>query len=159
MVLTNGVGSPGELVRNLIVGADGVAAKPYENPLNIVNGILSALAVLALILFLVTALRAPRWAARRRAARRPRVWLRLVPLTLVIVAGLFVPLAPALLGGSVEWQYWVFDLWLFPLLDVLGIVLVLGGISALVSRIVALLVVPVASRGRLRASRQSSTPV
>ncbi|CAN7326949.1 serine hydrolase [Microbacterium maritypicum] len=159
VVLTNGVGSPGELVQNLIVGADGVAAKPYENPLNIVNGILSALAVLALILLLVTALRAPRWAARRRAARRPRSWLRLIPLTLVIVVGLFVPLAPALLGGSVEWQYWVFDLWLFPLLDVLGIVLVLGGISALVSRIVALRVVPVALRGRLRASRQSSTPV
>ena len=75
------------------------------------------------------------------------------------MVGLFVPLAPALLGGSVEWQYWVFDLWLFPLLDVLGIVLVLGGISALVSRIVALRVVPVALRGRLRASRQSSTPV
>ena len=75
------------------------------------------------------------------------------------MAGLFVPLAPALVGGSVEWQYWVFDLWLFPLLDVLGIVLVLGGISALVSRIVALRVVPVALRGRLRASRQSSTPV
>ncbi|WP_167497380.1 hypothetical protein [Microbacterium maritypicum] len=30
------------------------------------------------------------------------------------------------------------DLWLFPLLDLLGAVLVLGGISALVSRIVAL---------------------
>ncbi|GEC74687.1 hypothetical protein GCM10010213_07410 [Microbacterium maritypicum] len=43
-----------------------------------------------------------------------------------------------MLGGSVNWQYWVIDLWLFPLLDLLGAVLVLGGISALVSRIVAL---------------------
>ncbi|MCB8044603.1 hypothetical protein JM654_11495 [Microbacterium oxydans] len=40
--------------------------------------------------------------------------------------------------GSVNWQYWVIDLWLFPLLDALGLVLVLGGTSALVSRIVAL---------------------
>ncbi len=56
----------------------------------------------------------------------------------MIVAGLVIPLTPALLGGSVNWQYWVIDLWLFPLLDLLGAVLVLGGISALVSRIVAL---------------------
>jgi CubicO group peptidase (beta-lactamase class C family) len=147
VVLTNGVGSPGDLAQNLIAGADGVAPKPYENPLDIANGILLGLAVLALILLLMTALRAPLWAVRRRAVQRPRVWVRLIPLILAIVAGVFVPLTPALLGGAVDWQYWVIDLWLFPLLDLLGVVLVLGGISALVSRIVALRVVPPPLRG------------
>ncbi|MFJ6531441.1 serine hydrolase domain-containing protein [Microbacterium sp. NPDC091662] len=159
VVLTNSVGSPGELVQNLIAGADGVAPKPYENQLNIVNGILSALAGLALILLLVATLRAPRWAVRRRAARRPRIWLRSIPLTLVIVAGVFVPLTPGLLGGAVDGKYWVIDLWLFPLLDVLGLVLVLGGISALVSRLVALRVVPAPLRRRRRAAVQTAEPV
>lgn len=148
VVLTNGVGSPGELTQNLIDEAEGVSAKPYENPLDTANSILLGLVVLALILLLVTALRAPRWAVRIHAARRPRLWLRMIPLTLVIVAGLFIPLTPALLGGSMNWQYWVIDVWLFPLLDLLGVVLVLGGTSALVSRIVALRVVPARLRGR-----------
>ncbi|PRB18911.1 serine hydrolase [Microbacterium sp. MYb62] len=146
VVLTNGVGAPGELVQNLIAEADGNRAMPYENPLNVVNTILLGLSALASILLLGTAVGAPRWAARRRAAHRPRTGLRLIPLTLVIVAGIFVPLTPALLGGSINWQYWVIDLWLFPLLDVLGLVLVLGGISALVSRAVALRVAPTSLR-------------
>ena len=141
VVLTNGAGSPGDLARNLME-ADGVAPKPYENPLHIVNAVLLLLSVLALITLLVATLRGPSWAVRRREARTPRIALRLIPLILVIVAGAFVPLTPALLGGTIDWQYWVFDLWLFPLLDVLGVVLVLGGISALVSRIVSLRLVP-----------------
>ncbi|WP_144053052.1 hypothetical protein [Microbacterium sp. UCD-TDU] len=137
-MLTNGVGSPGELAQNLISESEGVPPKPYGNPPGVANSILSVLAAVALLLLLVTTLRAPRWAAGRRSAPTPRLLLRLFPLTLVIVAGLVIPLTPALLRGSVNWQYWVIDLWLFPLLDLLGAVLVLGGISALVSRIVAL---------------------
>lgn len=150
VVLTNGVGSPGELVQNLIAEADGTGAVPYQNPLNIVNGILLSLAVVASVLLVGTAVRAPRWAARRRASRRPRTVLRLIPLTLVIVAGVLVPLTPMLLGGSIAWQYWVIDLWLFPLLDVLGMVLLLGGICAFVSRVVALRLVPASIRRSLR---------
>ncbi|KJL18643.1 D-alanyl-D-alanine carboxypeptidase precursor [Microbacterium oxydans] len=136
VVLTNGVGSPGELVQYLIEG--GAIAATFENPLDVVNGILLAATAFAAIVLLVTTLRAPRWAKRRQGAGRSRVGARLIPFVLVIVAGLFVPLLPALLGGSVDWQYWVIDLWLFPLLDALGLVLILGGTSALVSKIVAL---------------------
>lgn len=146
VVLTNGVGSPGELAQNLMAEAEGRAAVPFENPLNVANGILLALAVLSTILLTAAAVRAPRWAIRRRASQRPRVWRRCIPLVLVILVGVFVPLAPGLLGGSVNWQYWVIDLWLFPLLDVLALVLVLGGISALVGRLVALRVASASSR-------------
>ncbi|PQZ61111.1 serine hydrolase [Microbacterium sp. MYb54] len=152
VVLTNGVGSPGELVQNLIADVDGHKAIPHENPLNLVNAVLLGVSALAVVLLTVTALRAPRWAARRRAARRPRVWPRLLPLAVVVVVGLFVPITPALLGGTINWQYWVIDLWLFPLLDVLAAVMVLGGISALVSRVVALRVVPASLRRSLRSA-------
>lgn len=159
VVLTNGVGSPGELAQNLISESEGVPPKPYENPLGVANSILSVLAAVALLVLLVTTLRAPRWAAGRRSAPTPRLLLRLFPLTLVIVAGLVIPLTPALLGGSVDWQCWVIDLWLFPLLDLLGAVLVLGGISALVSRMVALQRAHVLlGRGR-RGSSQPAEPV
>lgn len=154
VVLTNGVGSPGELVQNLITATEGGPLKPYENPLNVVNGILWGLVMLALFLLLVTTLRASRWAVRMRASRHPRVWLRMLPLTLIIVAGVFIPLLPGLLGGTVDWQYWVIDIWLFPLLDVLAVVFVLGGISAFVSRIVALRVVPAPLRGTLGGARR-----
>lgn len=159
VVLTNGVGSPGELVQNLIADADGTEGMTHENPLDLVNAILLGLVALAVILLTVAALRAPRWAARRRAARRPRIWLRLLPLTVIVVAGLLLPLTPALLGGTIDWQYWVINLWLFPLLDALAVVMLLGGISALVSRVVALRVVPASLRRQLHSVRQSEPPV
>lgn len=145
VVLTNGVGSPGVLATNLIAGVDGGEQVPYEQPLNLVNGILLALAALCALLLTATAIRAPRWVARRRAARRPWTVWRTLPLLLVIPAGVFVPLLPGLLGGMISWQYWVIDFWLLPLLDVLGLVLILGGISALVSRIVMLRLAPAPS--------------
>jgi hypothetical protein len=159
VVLTNGVGTPRALVQNLIAAVDGTPAVAYENPLNAGNGILLGLTVLAAILLAATAFRAPRWAARQKAEPRPRTGVRLIPLGLVIVAGIFVPLAPSLRGGSIDWQYWVIDLWLFPLLVTLGAVLVLGGISALVSRIVALRVGRGASRRSLRPVPQPAEPV
>ncbi|MGO4487100.1 serine hydrolase domain-containing protein [Microbacterium sp. 2RAF4] len=157
VVLTNGVGSPGELVRHLIEGD--ASAATYENPLDIANGILLGVAAFASIVLLVTTLRAPRWARRMCGEGISRVGVRLVPLALVIVVGFFVPLVPALLGGSVNWQYWVIDLWLFPLLDALGLVLVLGGTSALVSRIVALRVASRAPGGSQPAEPVSRTLV
>ncbi|WP_435744646.1 serine hydrolase domain-containing protein [Microbacterium sp. PMB16] len=149
VVLTNGPGAPDELARNLIAGAEGAIQTPYLNALDVVNAILLGLTLVALVLLAITIGRGPRWAVRRRAARRPRVLLRMLPLCLAIVLGLFVPLTPAM-PRAIDGKYWVTDLWFFPLLDVLGLVLVLGGISAIVSRVVALRVVPAALRRRMR---------
>ena len=149
VVLTNGVGAPGELVTNLLADAAGSAGVAYEDPLDVVNAVLLAMTIAAGTVLLIAMVRAPRWAKKRR---RRAPW-SLIPLGLVVIAGMLVPLAPGLLGGTVDWQYWVVDLWLFPLLLVLGGVLVLGGLAALTSRIVAL-------RFQQRRERLSaSTPV
>lgn len=159
VVLTNGVGSPGELVTALIADVDGGSSSPFEDPLNTVNAILFALCILSAVLLTLTVLRSTRWAVRRRAARHPRLLLRLVPLMAVVLLGVFVPLLHGLLGGTINWQYWVIDVWLFPLLALLGLLLVVGGVSALVSRIVALRVVPSERRTQDSAPAQAVVPV
>lgn len=136
IVLTNGgSGAPGLLTINLIASRTNAPATPMGNPLTTVNLVLIVLSVLAAALLVVAIVRAPHWAARRRAARRPRVVLRLVPLAVVTVAGLILPALIGIQGGAFNLQYWVVVAWLLPLLAVFSSVCCLLGGAALGRRL------------------------
>lgn len=135
VVLTNGVGAPALLTANLLAERAGAETTPVSNPMNIVNAVLLGLTLLAGTLLTTAVVRAPRWAHRRRGARRPRVVLRLIPLGLVTVLGLFLPTLIGVQGGSFSFQYWIVVAWLIPLLALFSLVcLALGG-AALARRI------------------------
>ncbi|MEV0582565.1 serine hydrolase domain-containing protein [Nonomuraea sp. NPDC050310] len=129
VVLTNSGGDPGLLAANLLAERIGAATTPMSNALTLVNVILLGLTVVIAVLLVTAIVRARRWAVRRRAARRPWLVLRLVPLTLVTVAGAVVP---ALIWGAFDLQYWIVTLWLLPLLALFGLVCFVLGAVALV---------------------------
>ncbi|MDA2804385.1 serine hydrolase domain-containing protein [Nocardiopsis suaedae] len=135
VVLTNGVGAPALLTTNLLAERAGAETTPVGNPMNIVNAVLLGLTLLAGTLLTTAVVRAPRWALRRREARRPRVVLRLVPLGLVTVLGLFLPTLIGVQGGSFSFQYWIVAAWLMPLLAVFSLVCLVLGTAALARRI------------------------
>ncbi|MEV4249272.1 hypothetical protein AB0J63_38395 [Streptosporangium canum] len=113
LVLTNSGGDPSLLSTNLLAGRIGAPATPMSNPLTVVNAVLLGLTVGMAALLVTAAVRARRWALRRRAARRPRLVLRLVPLALVTVLGAVLP---TLVWGAFSFQYWIVTAWLLPLL-------------------------------------------
>ncbi|MDR6866067.1 CubicO group peptidase (beta-lactamase class C family) [Microbacterium resistens] len=138
IVLANGSGDPGTLARNLIADIDGHPLAPFEDPLTTFNAILLGIAIALLLLFTVLFARAKRWAVRRNTATRPMVALRLLPLVLAVIVGVFVPLLPGLLGGMIAWEYWIVDLWLYPMLVLIALVLIAGAGAVLLLRLVLL---------------------
>ncbi|WFE66220.1 serine hydrolase domain-containing protein [Micromonospora sp. WMMD714] len=137
VVLTNGVGAPGELSANLLAERFGTPTKPMSNPLDTVNAVLLGLTVVLAALLVTAAVRARRWAVRRRTARRPLLVLRLVPLALATVLGATLPaLLPILLfGATFGFAYWIVFAWLLPLLTLLCLVSCVLGAVALVRRL------------------------
>jgi hypothetical protein len=132
LVLTNSGGDPAQLSANLLAERVGAPATPMSNPLTVVNAVLLGLTA-AMGAPLVTAtVRARRWATRRRAARRPRLVLRLLPLALVTVMG---ALLPALIWGGFNVQYWIVTTWLLPLLSLFSLTCCLLGAVALARRL------------------------
>jgi len=136
IVLTNGgSGAPGLLTINLIAARTGAPVTGMSNPLATVNLVLLGLSIVAAAALVLTIVRAPRWAARRRAARRPLVALRLVPLAVVTVAGLLLPALIGIQGGAFNLQYWVVVTWLLPMLAIFSALCCLLGITALGRRL------------------------
>lgn len=136
VVLTNGAsGAPGLLTVNLFAARTGAPASPMSNPLNAISLVLLGLTLVATGLLVATIIRAPRWAARRRSSPRPRVVLRLVPLAVVTVAGLFLPALIGIQGGAFNLQYWVVVAWLLPPLALFSSVCLLLGAVALARRL------------------------
>ncbi|WP_225878251.1 serine hydrolase domain-containing protein [Spongiactinospora rosea] len=127
LVLTNSVGDPGLLSANLLAERIKAPATPMTNPLTMVNAILLGLTVVMTALLVTAIVRARRWAARRRAARRPMLVLRLAPLALVIVVGAVLPTP---IWGAFDLQYWIVTAWLLPLLALLCLTsCVLGAVA------------------------------
>jgi len=118
IVLTNSVGAPSQLSTNLLAERIGAPMTPMSNPLTLVNAVLLGLTVVLAALLVTAAVRARRWASRRRAARHPLLFLRLVPLALVMVVGALLPaVGPTLLSGATaSFDYWIVVAWLLPLL-------------------------------------------
>lgn len=142
VVLTNSVGSPGELATNLIADRLGVPRVEYSNPYQVINLVLLGLALLATALLVLTIARAGRWADRRRAAqasgRRALVLPRLVPLSGLAVLGALLPmLAFGLPAGPLRLSSWVVTIWLLPLLALLATVCAALGSAAVISRVLA----------------------
>jgi CubicO group peptidase (beta-lactamase class C family) len=132
LVLTNSGGDPGVLSTNLLAERIGAPATPMSNPLTVVNAVLLGLTVVMAALLVTAIVRARRWAVRRRAARRPLLVLRLVPLALVTVAG---ALLPTLVWGPFSFQYWIVTAWLLPLLTILCLICCVLGATALGRRL------------------------
>ncbi|WP_424935639.1 MULTISPECIES: serine hydrolase domain-containing protein [Bacteria] len=135
IVLANGPGSPGSLAQNLIAQTDGHPRVSFDDPLTVANMIMLAIAIMLLVLFVTLFYRAKRWAARRNVSARPRILLRSVPLLVAFAGGLLVPLLPGLLGGMLLWEYWVIDLWLYPFLVLIALVLICGSSVVLARRL------------------------
>ncbi|MFF0578301.1 serine hydrolase domain-containing protein [Streptosporangium saharense] len=115
LVLTNSGGDPGLLSTNLLAERIGAPATPMSNPLTAVNAILLGLTVGMAALLVTAIVRARRWAARRRAARRPRLVLRLLPLALVTVLSVLLPTP---IWGEFSFHYWIVTAWLMPMLAI-----------------------------------------
>ncbi|MER6171101.1 serine hydrolase domain-containing protein [Streptosporangium sp. NPDC001681] len=127
LVLTNSGGDPSLLSTNLLAERIGAPATPMSNPLTVVNAVLLGLTVGMTALLVTAVVRARRWASRRRAARRPRLVLRLVPLALVMVLGVVLP---TLIWGAFSFQYWIITAWLLPLLALFCLICcVLGAVA------------------------------
>lgn len=137
VVLTNSVGAPGELSANLLAERIGTPTQPMSNPLDTVNAVLLGLTVVLAALLVTAAVRARRWAVRRRTTRRPLLILRLAPLTLATVLGATLPaVLPILLfGATFDVGYWIVFAWLLPLLPLLSLVTCVLGAVALVRRL------------------------
>ncbi|WP_343948845.1 serine hydrolase domain-containing protein [Nonomuraea longicatena] len=130
LVLTNSGGDPSLLTANLLAERLGTPATPMSNPLTLVNAIVLGLTVVMAALLVTAIVRARRWAARRRAARRPWLVLRLVPLALVVVLGAVLPAQIWDPGGPLNLQYWIVTAWLMPLLALFSLTsCVLGAVA------------------------------
>lgn len=132
LVLTNSGGDPSLLSTNLLAERIGAPATPMSNPLTVVNAVLLGLTVGMAALLVTAAVRARRWASRRRAARRPRLVLRLVPLALVTVLSVVLPTP---IWGAFNFQYWIVTAWLLPLLALLSLTCCVLGAVALGRRL------------------------
>lgn len=129
-VLTDAAGVPGGLARALVAAADGAPpAPPITDPLRPVNLVLLAGTVVGAALLLAAVLRAPRRAARLGGRRR-----QVSAPAVALGAGLLLLPATSLTAGVYSWTAWTMALWLLPLAAVLALVLVLGGIAALLAR-------------------------
>ncbi|GII93346.1 serine hydrolase domain-containing protein [Sinosporangium siamense] len=132
LVLTNSGGDPSLLATNLLAERIGEPTTPMSNPLTVVNMILLGLTGVMAALLVTAIVRARRWASRRRLARRPLLVLRLVPLALVTVLGI---LAPTLVWGPFNLQYWIVTIWLMPLLALFSLTCCVLGAVALGRRL------------------------
>ncbi|GAA4928426.1 CubicO group peptidase (beta-lactamase class C family) [Nonomuraea thailandensis] len=135
LVLTNSGGAPGLLAANLLAERAGAPATPMDNPLTVVNAVLLGLTVVMAALLVTAAVRARRWATRRRAARRPRLVLRLAPLALVTVSGVLLPALIGIQSGAFSFQYWIVVAWLMPLLALFSLTCCALGAVALARRL------------------------
>ncbi|WP_201851064.1 serine hydrolase domain-containing protein [Myceligenerans indicum] len=135
VVLGNAVGAPRLLSANLLAARNGAELMPTSNPLTVVNAVLLGLILLVGALLSLAVARARRWASRRRAARRPRVVLRLVPLTLVTVVGALLPTLIGVQSGSVSLQYWIVAAWMLPLLALFSLTCLVLGAAAVLRRV------------------------
>ncbi|MFF4415274.1 serine hydrolase domain-containing protein [Streptosporangium sp. NPDC001559] len=127
LVLTNGAGDPATLSTDLLAERIGAPVTPMSNPLTVVNAVLLGLTLGMAALLVTAVVRARRWASRRRAARRPRLVLRLVPLALVTVLGVVLPTP---IWGEFSFHYWIVTAWLMPLLALLCLTcFVLGAVA------------------------------
>lgn len=133
LVLTNSGGVPSLLSTNLLAERIGAPATPMSNPLTVVNAVLLALTVVMAALLVTAAVRARRWAARRRAARRPLLILRLVPLAVVTALGAVLP--TLIWGGGFNFQHWIVTAWLLPVLVLLCLICCAFGAVALGRRL------------------------
>ncbi|MFF4199084.1 serine hydrolase domain-containing protein [Nonomuraea sp. NPDC001831] len=132
LVLTNSGGDPGLLSVNLLAERIGAPATPMSNPLTVVNAVLLGLTAAMAALLVTVVVRARRWARRRRAARRPLLVLRLVPLALVTVLGAALP---TLVWGEFSLQNWIVTAWLLPLLALFCLICCVLGAVALGRRL------------------------
>lgn len=137
LVLTNGVGAPSLISTNLLAERIGAPTTPMSNPLTVVNAVLLGLTVVMAALLVTAVVRARRWASRRRAARRPLLILRLVPLALVTVLGAVLPavLPTFISGATFSFQYWIVIAWLLPLLALFCLICCVLGTVALGRRL------------------------
>ncbi|MGW3347252.1 serine hydrolase domain-containing protein [Nonomuraea rubra] len=135
IVLTNSVGDPALLSANLLAGRLGAPATPMSNPLTVVNAVLLGLTAGTAVLLVTAAVRARRWAARRRAARRPWLVPRLLPLAVVTVLGVLLPALMGVQAGVFSFQYWIVTAWLLPLLVLFSLTCCVLGTVALARRL------------------------